>query len=318
MPVKIRLTRQGRTKSPFYHIVIADSRAPRDGKYIERIGYFNPCTNPATIELNFDRALDWLQKGAQPTDICRSLLSKQGVLIKKHFLEGVKKGAISADEAESKFQAWLKDKEAKLNADKDQITKKKAADAKNRLDAESRIREEKARILAEKQAELEKKKEESETRAEETAAAEPVASTKIKTPELEKVIPEAPIAEEKAEEKAADKTEAKAEEKAAEKTETKVETKAAEKTETKAEEQPEAAASVEKKEEIKESRAKEKIKPAVDKATKPADEQKAAESKQVKVKGKSEQEVKSKAPADKKKEDKKAKGHPKEKTGEQP
>ncbi len=91
MPVKIRLSRHGRKKNPYYHIVVADSRAPRDGRYIERIGSYNPLTNPATIELNFDRALDWLQKGAQPTDTCRAILSYKGVLYKNHLLIGVKK-----------------------------------------------------------------------------------------------------------------------------------------------------------------------------------------------------------------------------------
>ena len=99
MPVKIRLARHGRKKGPFYHIVAADSRAPRDGRYIERIGIYNPKTNPATIELDFDKSLDWLMKGAQPTDTCRAILSYKGVLYKKHLLEGVKKNAFSAEEA---------------------------------------------------------------------------------------------------------------------------------------------------------------------------------------------------------------------------
>ena len=100
MPVKIRLSKKGRKKLPYYHIVVADSRAPRDGKFVERIGLYNPQTNPATIELNFDRALDWLQKGAQPTDTCRAILSEQGVMMKKHLIEGAKKGAFSMEEAE--------------------------------------------------------------------------------------------------------------------------------------------------------------------------------------------------------------------------
>jgi small subunit ribosomal protein S16 len=103
MPVKIRLSRHGKKRKPYYHIVIADSRAPRDGKLIERVGSYNPNTNPATIELDFDRALDWLLKGAQPTDTCRAILSYTGVLMKKHLLNGVKKGALTEEEAEVRF-----------------------------------------------------------------------------------------------------------------------------------------------------------------------------------------------------------------------
>ncbi len=100
MPVKIRLARHGRKGYAYYHIVVADSRAPRDGRFIERIGSYNPNTNPATIDLNFDKALDWLFKGAQPTDTCRAILSYKGVMMKKHLLEGVKKGAFDDAEAE--------------------------------------------------------------------------------------------------------------------------------------------------------------------------------------------------------------------------
>ena len=92
MSVKIRLSRFGRKRYAYYHIVVADSRAPRDGKFIDRIGSYNPNTNPATIDLNFDKALDWLQKGAQPTDTCRAILSYKGVLLKKHLQQGVQKG----------------------------------------------------------------------------------------------------------------------------------------------------------------------------------------------------------------------------------
>src|SRR5512138_770362 len=109
MPVKIRLARHGRKQHAYYHIVVADSRAPRDGRFIERIGSYNPNTNPATIELKFEKALDWMFKGAQPTDTVRSILSKQGVLMKKHLLEGVKKGAFTAEVAEEKFNAWAAD-----------------------------------------------------------------------------------------------------------------------------------------------------------------------------------------------------------------
>jgi small subunit ribosomal protein S16 len=150
MPVKIRLSKKGRKKLPYYHIVVADSRAPRDGKFVERIGLYNPQTNPATIELNFDRALDWLQKGAQPTDTCRAILSEQGVMMKKHLLEGGKKGAFSAEEAESRYQKWYNDKEAKVKAQVDNISKGKADEIKKRLEAETKVKEAKAQELAKK------------------------------------------------------------------------------------------------------------------------------------------------------------------------
>jgi small subunit ribosomal protein S16 len=153
MPVKIRLARKGRKKSPIYYIVVADSRAPRDGRYIEKVGQYNPTTNPASVELDFDKALDWLQKGAQPTDTCRAILSTKGVMMKKHLLEGVKKGAFSADEAETRFEKWLKEKDQKLNAAKDNLVKTKEQDAKKRLEAETKVKEERAALLAKKAAE---------------------------------------------------------------------------------------------------------------------------------------------------------------------
>ena len=116
MSTKIRLARHGRKGRPFYHVVIADSRAPRDGRYIEKIGTYNPNTNPATIDLKFDRALYWLMTGAQPTDTASRILSYKGVLLKKHLLEGVKKGAFDEAAAEAKFEAWMKEKEAKISS----------------------------------------------------------------------------------------------------------------------------------------------------------------------------------------------------------
>lgn len=148
MPVKIRLSRQGKKGYPFYHIVVADSRAPRDGRYIERLGVYNPNTDPATIEFDFDKALDWLQKGAQPTDTTRSILSKKGVMMKKHLLDGVKKGAFSAEVAEQKFDAWMKEKDSKVQAEKDMIAKAKEADRNSRLKAETKIREARAEAIA--------------------------------------------------------------------------------------------------------------------------------------------------------------------------
>jgi small subunit ribosomal protein S16 len=178
MPVKIRLTRRGRKKAPFYHVVIADSRAPRDGRFIESIGKYNPNTNPATIELDFDKALDWLQKGAQPTDTTRAILSYKGVMMKKHLLEGVKKGALTEEQAEVKFQAWLTEKEAKIQAKVDSLRKGEDADAKSRLDAETKVREARAEEIAKRNAEA--------------AAAEAKANAPV---EEETVVEEAPEAE---------------------------------------------------------------------------------------------------------------------------
>jgi len=169
MPVKIRLSKKGRKKLPYYHIVVADSRAPRDGKFVERIGLYNPQTNPATIELNFDRALDWLQKGAQPTDTCRAILSEQGVMMKKHLLEGVRKGAFSAEEAESRYQKWSGEKTARINAQAEKLSKGKDEEKKKRLDAETKVKEAKAEKLAKK---LKAQAEEAKEEAQEAAAVE--------------------------------------------------------------------------------------------------------------------------------------------------
>lgn len=127
--LKIRLQRHGKKGKPFYWIVAADSRAKRDGKYLEKIGTYDPLTNPATVELNFDSALKWLQNGAQPTDTARNLLSSKGVMLKKHLLGGVKKGALTEEEAEKKFNDWLEEKEAKL-AERREKHKKSQSDAK--------------------------------------------------------------------------------------------------------------------------------------------------------------------------------------------
>lgn len=154
MPVKIRLARHGRKRHAFYHIVVADSRAPRDGRLIERIGSYNPNTNPATIELDFDKALIWLKNGAQPTDTCRAILSYKGVLMKKHLLDGVKKGAFDEAEAEKRFNAWLQEKEAKIQAKKDRLAADADSETRKRLEAEAKINEERAAELAKKNAEL--------------------------------------------------------------------------------------------------------------------------------------------------------------------
>ena len=125
MPVKIRLSRQGKKGYAFYHIVAADSRAPRDGKYIERLGSYNPNTHPATIELDFDKALTWLNNGAQPTETCRNILSHEGVLLMKHLLGGVKKGAFSEAEAEARFKKWKVEKQSITETIRNEATKRK-------------------------------------------------------------------------------------------------------------------------------------------------------------------------------------------------
>ena len=172
MATKIRLQRHGRKDYPFYQIVIADSRAPRDGKFIERVGSYNPNTNPATINLDFERALYWLQTGAQPTDTVRNILSAQGVLLKKHLLGGVKKGAFSLEEAEKRFQAWLTNKQSATEAIKEKVKDAKVAEAKKRLEAEKEVNKNIAEAVAKKKAE--KAAAEAEAAAQAAAEAAPV------------------------------------------------------------------------------------------------------------------------------------------------
>jgi small subunit ribosomal protein S16 len=173
MAVKIRLARKGRKKKAYYHIVVADSRSPRDGRYIEMIGMYNPLTNPATIELDFDKALGWLQNGAVPTETCRAILSYKGVLIRKHLLEGVKKGAFDDAEATRRFEAWMKQNEEKIEAKRSNLEKFKDDDVSKRLLAEKKINEARAARLLKKQAEL-AAKEQAETAPSEEAPAETV------------------------------------------------------------------------------------------------------------------------------------------------
>jgi small subunit ribosomal protein S16 len=154
MAVKIRLARKGRKKQAFYHIVVADSRSPRDGRYIEKIGSYNPITNPATIELDFDKALSWLQNGALPTDTCRAILSYKGVLIKKHLLEGVVKGAFDEAEATRRFDEWIKQNEAKIEAKKSNLEKSQDDELGKKLSVEKRVNEARAAKLAKRNADL--------------------------------------------------------------------------------------------------------------------------------------------------------------------
>ena len=152
MATKIRLQRHGRKNYPYYHIVIADSRAPRDGRFIEKVGTYNPNINPAAVELKFDRALYWVQVGAQPTDTARNLLSDKGVYMMKHLLGGVKKGAFSQEEAENRFQAWLKNKEAALSKVKSKENEKALADKKAAIEVEKAVNKAMAEEVAKKRA----------------------------------------------------------------------------------------------------------------------------------------------------------------------
>jgi small subunit ribosomal protein S16 len=150
MATKIRLQRHGKKGKPFYYIVVADSRAPRDGRFIERLGSYNPNTNPATIDINFDKTLTWVTNGAEPTDTCRAILSYKGVLYKKHLLGGVKKGALTTEQVEEKFNAWLDQKDGKISGKKANLATAKEDARKTALAAEAKKKEEKAAAIAAK------------------------------------------------------------------------------------------------------------------------------------------------------------------------
>jgi small subunit ribosomal protein S16 len=139
MPVKLRLQRHGKKGKPFYWLVAADARSKRDGRYLEKIGTYNPNTNPATVNINIENAVSWLEKGAQPTDTARTLLSYKGAMLKHHLNGGVRKGALTQEEADRKFEAWLEEKQAKIQAKIDGLVQT-ASDAKTqRLAAEKEI-----------------------------------------------------------------------------------------------------------------------------------------------------------------------------------
>ena len=159
MPAKIRLQRHGKKGQPFYHIVIADGRSPRDGKFIEKIGTYNPLTEPAQINLKFDRALYWYSVGAVPTDTTRSLLSKVGVMMKYHLMRGVQKGAMTEEQAEIKFQNWMKEKEAKAANLVKANEEKARGEKKTRIEAEKQVNEARAAEIAKRKlAEMEARK----------------------------------------------------------------------------------------------------------------------------------------------------------------
>lgn len=192
MPVKIRLARQGKKGYAHYAIVIADSRAPRDGRFIEKIGTYDPNTVPQQIDIKFERALYWIQTGAQPTDTCRSLLSIKGVLLKDHLLRGVKKGALTEEQAEKKFQAWISEKESKFNAKKEAKINAQKEAANKALAEETKKKEAKLAEAAAKKAEAEAA--EAAKKAEEAAAAAAAENAESQPAEAE-----APADEQKAE-----------------------------------------------------------------------------------------------------------------------
>ena len=194
MPTKIRLQRFGKKRNAFYHIVIADNRAPRDGKFIEKIGTYNPNTNPATINLEFEKALDWIQTGAQPTDTVRAILSYEGVLYKSHLDKGVIKGAFSQDEAEKRFEAWKNEKLAKIQKKIDSLDKTAADNFNARIKAEKAISEKREQEILAKTSEL---AEEAKQAVAAEASAE--AATEAET-STEEVKAEAPKEEAKGEE----------------------------------------------------------------------------------------------------------------------
>ena len=179
MPVKIRLQRHGKKGKPFYWVVAADTRAKRDGKFLEKLGSYNPNTNPATIDLDVDSSVKWLQNGAQPTETAKRLLSYTGVLLKNHLAGGVRKGALTEEQAEEKFNAWVEEKASKVEAKKEGLTKAQEKARKEALAAEKAVNE--ARIAA--------------AQPEEEVAEEAA-------PEAEATTEEAPAAEESNEEEA--------------------------------------------------------------------------------------------------------------------
>ncbi len=199
MAVKLRLLRKGRKKKPFYYIVAADARAPRDGRFIERIGSYNPNTNPATIDLNLEQSVHWLQNGAQPTDTVRAILSYKGAMHKNHLLKGAAKGAFPVEEVESRFEAWLSEKEGRVQSKKDNLADVQAAAAKEIFERESKIRTDREKAIMAKNSPLAEEVEAAEETADATEA--PVAETEAPVVEEVKAETEAPVVEEvKAEE----------------------------------------------------------------------------------------------------------------------
>jgi small subunit ribosomal protein S16 len=214
MATKIRLQRFGKKGKPFFHVVVADSRSPRDGKFIERLGSYNPNTNPATIEINFERTLEWVNSGAQPTDTARAILSHKGVLYKKHLQGGVKKGALTVEQADAKFAQWLEAKGGQIENKKESLNASKNEVKKAALAAEAKKNADRATAIALKNAPVEEVEEtvEEVVVAEEAPAAEAtnevVAEEVVaeEAPATEAVVEETPAEEAPAAEVVAEET----------------------------------------------------------------------------------------------------------------
>ena len=201
MAVKIRLQRHGKKNFAFFHIVVADSRSPRDGRYIEQIGSYNPNTNPATIVLNSERALAWLKVGAEPTLVCRRILSYEGVLLRKHLDGGIAKGALTEEQADAKWNEWKAGRDAKIEAKKSSLAKEAIAQKKAAKDAESKVNAARAEAIAQKAAKLAAKEAEAEAEEAKAEAAEEAAEVAEAAAEVEAEAPaEAPAEETPAEE----------------------------------------------------------------------------------------------------------------------
>ncbi len=192
MPVKIRLQRHGKKGKPFFWIVAADSRAKRDGKFLEKLGTYNPNTNPATIEIDVDHSVKWLQNGAQPSDTAKAILSYKGILLKHHLLGGVRKGALTEEQAEEKFNTWLEEKQNSIAAKVGGLDKAKAEAKAKALKAEKEVSEKRALAAVEAEAPAAEAVEAVEEEATEAAA--------LETPAVEEAVEAAPVAEEVTEE----------------------------------------------------------------------------------------------------------------------
>ena len=223
MSVKIRLARRGRKKKAMYDVVVADARAPRDGRFIEKIGTYNPNTDPATVNINGEKAFDWVMKGAQPTDTVRAMLSYKGVMFKKHLQIGVNKGAITQEEADKRHAEWVSNKDLKIQGKVDKLAKAKDDASKARLEAETKVNKARQEEILKKrkvadealaasvaEANADPAEQALEEEAQEVVAEAPAVAAEP-APVAEAKAEEAPVAEEKAEE-VAPAAEAKAEE----------------------------------------------------------------------------------------------------------
>ncbi len=204
MPVKIRLQRHGKKGKPFYWVVAADARAKRDGRYLEKLGTYNPNSNPATVDLNIDHAVSWLEKGAQPTDTARTLLSYKGVMLKHHLNGGVRKGALTQEQADTKFTAWLEEKETKIQAKKDGLNQVESDARTKRLADEKAVSDKRLADAAAAEAEVEAAQAAEAEATEATEAVEEAAAEET----TEAVVEEAPAAEATEEEAAPEANEA--------------------------------------------------------------------------------------------------------------